>query len=413
MNQPAGKRIGRALRKNQAQRNWAGKRLELPEAKRQAHAEAGLQFNPVLRTIRGEARASKQRANREIPQWYHELGNTLDQSAQQTAASSAAANAALQKQLETAQQGSQAQQAQIAGQNADFAKLVGADPAAFAQGTQTAAAAANQRSLMGATLAAPIIQSGATQVGYLAAQKGNAARDSIYQRLQERKRGTSIRQDLQAAQREKGRAQVEAFGKLREGERNYDVQRKAFGFEKQKFGAEQKAAGAEAALKAKEAAIAQGNEERKLGQGSRKLGIEERKANSEAKHGGLTSKERREQKEGRRGAAAAVKSLYEFPHGKGSVPAKEGEGREWASWGALETALRKESEITPLEAKRAVEKLRQHVEAEGRATKPSPKPSTKRSEASSEETHQNALLPIIGSKALGAEATAPGPAASR
>lgn len=356
MNQPAGKRIGRALRRNQAQQNWAGKRLALPEAKRQAHAEAGLQFNPVLRSIRGEARASHQREH-EIPKLYGQLQGTLNESTQQTAAASAAANAALQKQLESGQQASAAQQAQLAAQGASLANLTGADPNAFAQSAQTQAAAANQRALASTTLAAPILQSGASQVGYLAAQKGNAARDSIYQRLQERKRGTSIRQDLQAAQREKGRAQVEAFGKLREGERNYDVQRKAFGFEKQKFGAEQKAAAAEAAQKAREAAIAQSNEERKLGQGSRKLHIEERKANSEAKHGGLTTKERRERKEGRRGAMAAAKGLFESGQTSG-----EEIGKPWPSWGALERAVRAEAEITPLEAKRAVATLRQHVE---------------------------------------------------
>jgi len=359
MKQPKGKRIGRALRRQhreQRQRNWAGEPLELSKAKRQAHAEAGLQFNPLLRNIRAEGRASNQRVQ-DIGNWYGQLGQTMAQGEQQSAASSAAANAAMQKQLETSQAGDLANQAAIAGQNAEFAKLTGANPTAFAPSVQQAAAAAGQRAAAQNTLAMPIIASGVSQAGFLAAQKGNAARDSIYQRLQERKRGAKIRQDLRATQREKGGAQVEALGKLREGERNYRVQQEAFGQGKKEFSAGQKTARQEALQKQREAELDQANKERELGIDEAELGNETFKTHHPgAGKGGLTPTQRRTRKEAHESATAATWRTVKA-NGIPKTP------QEWAG---LEAIVAKEDGVSAAEARAAVARIRQKLEKQQR-----------------------------------------------
>jgi len=329
-------RIGRALR----QQNWAGEPLTLPKAKRQAHAEAGLRFNPLRESIRAEGRASHQR-EKDIGNWYGQLEQTMAQGEQQSAAAAAAARAGLQKQMETAQAGSQANQAAIAGQNADFAKLVGANPAAFAPSAQQSAAAASQRDLAQVALSAPIIASGANQAAFLAAQKGNAGRDSIYQRLQENKRGRKIKEDLRRVKGEMGLAQVEGLGKLREGERNYHIQQQAFGQKGRQFAAEQ------------------GLERQKLGQEARseafdrsykeqKLRNEGRKINREGKGGGLTPSQRRTRKESRESAGAATWRTIKA-NGVPKTP------QEWAG---LETIVAKEDGVNASQARAAVKRIR-------------------------------------------------------
>lgn len=330
----------------QRQQDWAGEPLTLPKAKRQSHAEAGLRFDPLLRNIRAEMRASHQR-EQDIGNWYGQLQQTMAQGEQQSAAAAAAARAGLQKQLETAQAGSQANQAAIAGQNADFAKLVGANPAAFAPSANQAAAAASQRDLAQVALSTPIIASGANQAAFLAAQKGNAGRDSIYQRLQESKRGRKMLQDFRSVQGEKGLAQVENLGKLREGERNYHVQQEAFGQKGKQFAAEQGLERQKLGQAASENAFDRSYKEQKLRNEGRKIG-------HEGKGGGLTPFQRHEQQRGQKSANVTARSLYAAAKHKPETPAQ---------WSAFVILVAKEAEgADQVAAKKAVEKLRRRVQ---------------------------------------------------
>jgi len=64
----------------------------------------------------------------------------------------------------------------------------------------------------------------------------------------------------------------------------------------------------------------------------------------------MTQAERNDAKEGRRNAYATAKTLFEK--------------RNWPSWGALTQRVAKESEVSPAEARVAVKKIREKVEAE-------------------------------------------------
>lgn len=349
MQQPAKQRIGRALNKNRAPGkgqkapNTFGAPLTEPEAKRTASAQAGLATNPAINSIRGEARASRQR-QAQIGQEYAGLDSQIQQGGLQDQAASAAANAALQKQLETAQHGSQAQQAQIAGGNAEFAKLVGANPTAFAQPAQTAAEAGVQRSYTQAALAAPIIQAGASQAAFNQNEAANATHEGIFQRQQEANRRQTIKQDLQKAQRAKGEAKVEDLDKLREAAERSRISRAAFNLEGKKFGAEQAAGSAEAAQQQTQQQIENAQKNRELNQEGRKIG-------NETKVGGKTPAERNEAKKGFSNAlnAAQVKIRQ---HGVPENPAE---------WAELQEAVEKGSEISPSDAARAIKKLHQKL----------------------------------------------------
>jgi hypothetical protein len=336
-------RIGHALR----QQNWAGEPLTLPKAKRLAHAEAGLRFNPLRESIRAEGRASHQREH-DIGDWYGQLQQTMAQGEQQSAAAAAAARAGLQKQLETAQAGSQANQAAIAGQNADFAKLVGANPAAFAPSAQQAAAAASQRDLAQVALSTPIIASGANQAAFLAAQKGNAGRDSIYQRMQENKRGRKIKEDLR-------HVKVESLDKLREGERNYHVQQEAFGQKNKQFAAEQGLARKKLGQEASSDAFDRSYKEQKLRNEGRKI-------NREGKGGGLTPSQRHDAQRGQKSANVTARSLYSAAKHKPETASE---------WNAFLILVAKEAEgADQVAARKAVAKLRHRLQRKGGADRP-------------------------------------------
>src|SRR4051794_31019775 len=200
------------------------------ELHKQAASAAQAEYDPTIRQIKGDIRASGHR-QQDIGSWYDQLGSQINQSAAATAAATAAANAAMAAQVNGAAQSSQANQAAIAGQNADFAKLTGADPSAFAQTTQQGAAAAQQRQLMGAALSAPIAAAGANQTAFLGNQANSARSDEIYQHLQERKRTQSMKQDLGAARKERASKVVANLGEMRQQVFDNRLKKQAFGLE--------------------------------------------------------------------------------------------------------------------------------------------------------------------------------------
>jgi hypothetical protein len=329
---------------------WLGEPMTKPEARHMAGANARAEYNPTIRQIKGQIRGSGQR-QQDISGWYNGLTNQINQSAGETANASAAAQAAMQAQMEAAAKSAQGNQAAIAGQNADFAKLVGADPAAFAPGAQTQAAAANQRQLMSAALAAPIAAAGANQVGYFGAQGVNARRDEIAQHLAERKRTLSMKQDLSAARKERGQKAVANFGELRQNEIDNSLKRKAFGLEKK-----QTAIGN--AQKSRELSVAQSKEAREVAENAeenRRKNEAQRNENvktkREGKKGGKTQSERNEVKAGKENALATVHSFVQA-HGLPKSSAAKAE---------LEREVAKESEVSPAEAAWAVNRyLKRH-----------------------------------------------------
>lgn len=327
---------------------YVGAPMTEREAMHVAHSEANVAYNPLREKIRGEERGSHQREH-ELGSFYGQLSNQIGQAGLTAENAQKAASAALQSQLTSAAQASQANQAQIAGGNAEFAKLVGANPAAFAPGTQQAAAAAQQRQLMGVNLSAPVIEGAANQVGYLAGQGVNARHEGIFQRLQEARRGRTIRQDLEKLKREKGAATVEDLNKLREAERNFKVQQEAFGQKQHEFNVGQQSAAAEARQKAAEFAAQQGQQGVENQQKNRELNQEGYKihhpgsSSSSSSGGGMTP-------EDRSNALAAARAFI-GAHGWPKNPAARAE---------LVEKVGDKGEVSPAAAAWAVHRLLQH-----------------------------------------------------
>jgi len=314
------------------------------EAKRTAAAEAGLATNPLISSIRGEERASRQR-QRQIGEWYGQLNQQIGQDAAEASAASATANSALQKQLETANQGSLASQAQIGAQQGEFAKLVGAAPTAFTPTDQEGAAAGTQRAYAQAALSAPIIQAGASQGAFLRNQAANATHEGIFQRQQEANRRQNIKQDLQKAQQAKGEARVEDFNKLKEAAQKGETEKEAFGLKNKEFNTAQATAAQQAKIEAEERA--EGKTQREIENRWKQRELNENKAAHE-NGGGLTPDEKATRHEAWTNAWHAAVALYEK--------------KQWKNWGELQRALEKESEVSPTQAARAVAVIRKRYE---------------------------------------------------
>lgn len=319
----------------------------------QSRRATAVEYGPLDRTLGSEIRGSRRR-EQEIGDWFGQLGSSIDQSAQQTDASYGQANAAMLANIEAAQKAAQANQAQIAGGNADFAALTGADPTAFAQGTQEAAAAASQRGLTQAMLAAPIAQAGASQAAHLRNLGLNAGREAIHQRGLEGKRRQKIKQELLAARRERGQKTVERFGEIRDKEADRALERwkvnKAFPLEQ-----------AEMAQNARDDEFDNNldlaEEERLRREEARKQAEFGHEKKQDKKGGGLTPSERNAKRSKWNNARAAALTLYRT---------KEWGSKERDGWEALTKAVMREAEVAPAMARAAVNRLRKRVEQQAK-----------------------------------------------
>lgn len=301
-----------------------------PSTKKELHNQAAggvrSEYGPTERSTAAQIRASGQR-QKDIGGWYGQLGDQQNQAATATDASYAAANAAMQANLNAAAQASQTQQGQIAGQSADFAKLTGADPSAFAPGVQQRASAADQRSIASAALAAPIAQAGGAQAAFQRNVGTNARQEGIHQRLTEGKRQTKIKEDLKALRKERGGKVASAYGEALDREKDRQLERwktnKAFPLEK--------------------AGMAQ--DERQFQQTQAQDQRENQEDNAPDPGGGSDSGGGRE---GRRNAMDA---------GRGFIQAN-GVPKSPREWAGLQVILENKGEISPSEAAYAVKKLK-------------------------------------------------------
>jgi hypothetical protein len=306
--------------------------LTAGDARRQAGADARAEYGPAIRGKKGEIGGSLHR-EKQIGEWFGGLEERIGQTAQATDASYAQANNALLAHAKAAADAAQASQGQIAQNNLDLTKLTGADPSLTTPALAEGAAAAGQRAITNQALAAPIAQAGASQASYLRNTGLNARREGIEQRGLQGSRRQKLKEDLTALRNERAQKAVGNFREIKGEERKYDVEKKAFGLE-----------GKEAQADAAEAAADQRLEEEKLQETQRHNRATE--ANDEGDGGGGGGEKKQEWNN----AKSATRTLYE--------------SKEWKSWGALIRAVQKEPEVNPAMARRAVERLRKHVEAE-------------------------------------------------
>jgi hypothetical protein len=333
------------------------------KAKRTARAQANVAYKPVLRGLKSEVAGSRKREG-ELKDWYGGLTAQNAAAQQSAAASSSAQESALTQRLANASASDSANLQDLASKNEATAKLLGGptNSRGLAEAAAGNTAVAQQR----VALTSPLTAERASYQNYLGQRGISATERGMEARKAETSRRRKIKEDLRAGKKERGQAVVANLEKQREGARDYAIQKQAFGQKGKELSQSAKEGALDRRLKAREGAanrsideaqLGQGqqkirNEERKIRQGNRKLRRESKEAKQERGKGGVNRK-----------AIAAARNQYE-------AGTKDAEGNHtgWNSWGELATAVAKESEVTPAEARAAVNRIKQRVEAKKRKT---------------------------------------------
>lgn len=359
------RQLGRETRERKSQERFIASPTA-QKAKRTARAQANVVYKPVLRGLRSEVAGSNKREG-ELKDWYGGL-TAQNQAAQQSAATSAAGQeAALTQRLANASATDSSALGAQAAQNAELAKQLDGptNTAGQAEAAKSAQAVAQQR----VALTSPLGAERASYQNYLGQRGISATERGIEARKSETSRRRKIKEDLRAGKKEGGQAVVANLEKLREGARDYAIQKQAFGQKGKELAVGSKEAAIERAQKARENAASRGIS--KYSAESTRISAEasQRNAASTAKKLKRESREKKEKQEhSRKGgvnrkAIAAARNQYE-------AGTKDAEGNHtgWNSWGELATAVAKESEVTPAEARAAVNRIKQKVEAKKRKT---------------------------------------------
>lgn len=358
--------IKRQLRRETREQKGRERFIENPTPKKARHiagAEANKEYKPILRGLRSEVAGSKKREG-ELGSWYGGLASQIGQAQQSAAASSAAQEKALTERLAQAgAQDSSALQAQ-ASKNAELAKLLGgptntAGQAEAAKGTQ---ALAQQR----VSLTSPVSAERANYQNYLGGRQTSAIERGIEARKAETSRRRKIKEDLRAGKKERGQAVVSNLEKLREGARDYAIQKQAFGQKGKELAVSSREAAIERAQKARENAADRRISSRNAATSERNAATSERSQHNtarhyreEGKHSGLTPTQRRDRKESNQDAGAAVRRTVKA----NGVPKT---AQEWAG---LEAIVAKESGVG---AKRAAEAVRRYKKRTQSRNRPQP-----------------------------------------
>lgn len=356
--------INRQLKRETRERKSQARFIESPTVKKARHiagAEANKEYKPVLRGLKSEVAGSRKREG-ELKDWYGGL-TAQNAAAQQSAATASnSAEQALTQRLANASASDSANLQDLASKNEATAKLLGGptNSRGLAEAAAGNTAVAQQR----VALTSPLTAERVSNQSYLAQRGISATERGIEARKAETSRRRKIKEDLRAGKKERGQAVVSNLEKLREGARDYAIQKQAFGQKGKELGQSAREGALDRRLKAREGAanrsideaqLGQGqqkirNEERKIRQGNRKLRRESRESKQEQGKGGVNRK-----------AIAAARNQYE-------AGTKDAEGNHtgWNSWGELATAVAKESEVTPAEARAAVNRIKAKVEAKKR-----------------------------------------------
>jgi hypothetical protein len=326
--------------------------LTYKEIRKQTRAATNLKFRPLERKEGAELRASNRRVH-EVGDWWNNYLDQINQGRSETQAAYSAADAASQAQMGQASAIDNANTQRLSEEAAKSAALRGAAPS-NAPAEREAAAQAARNYLAGAE-SNTTRQLGANQFGYLTDQKRIGAGQSIASRKEEQRRGQSIRQDQKATAGERGEYAASKRGELRDKAVEEMVQKRAFGLERKKTSQEAKTARLEAQVAAEERGEKRHQQGIENRQKQRELSQEDKKIRNER---GMTRSERNAAREGQHNANATAASLYKTGKGKNH--------EEWQSWEELEKFVRRESEVSPTEARKAVTRLKKKVQAEER-----------------------------------------------
>lgn len=339
------KQIARQLRQERkAQQNFV-KGLTGKRAGQIAKAQSRTEYQPIIRSIRGEARGSAKR-EKNIGDWYNQLAGQTTQNiatSQQTAAN---ANAAIDKRLADSRAGDQEALSKLATTDAATAKLLGgptnsAGLAQMAQGNS----ARNQQEI---ALTAPTTAQAANYTNYLGQRASSVKERGIEARGNESSRRKKIREDLRSAQKQKGAATVTHMQELRKGERDYQTALRAFPLEKQKLKSEAANTAFDNRISAQNAATSARNANTSEYSAHHQNSNKPTRSEQRVERNEKTEKQRTH-----KNATSSAWTLYEAGN----------DGKPWESWAALTKAVQKEEGVDPVAAKAAVARLKKKVEA--------------------------------------------------
>jgi hypothetical protein len=323
-----------------------------------ANAEAGTEYNAPIREAREQAKGSRKRQG-DLGQWYAQLAS--DYRGAQAAGASALKSVedTTSSQLAAAGGRSDAEQAQLAGQDEQFASLVGGpkDTAGLAKIAQAAQAAGAAR----VDQSKPVLSEQANFVARLGGDKAAARMKGIEARQEERDRRDKIIKELGAVRKEKGQARVANKEKIRESDRGYAAELKKLKLARREARTAEQAAAASAALaqvesarKAEQDAISNRQEQQRIGISAKNAATARRSQRATAKHytkensGGLSTAEKRSRGEHSADAMSTAKALLGI-----KVPKS---GKEWSQFEAA--LIEKLGSSYGAEAASAVAKLR-------------------------------------------------------
>lgn len=307
--------------------------------RKETRAATNLEFRPLERKIAAEGRASDQRV-KDVGGWFNEYLQEVSGLRADTANAYAQAGAQTQGMISQASAVDSANSQRLNTEESEAAALRG--QAASGAAPQREAAAQAQRNYLSSALGGSIATQGANQYAYLSDKQRIGAGQKIAARREEQKRGLGIREDQREVAKQRGDYATTYRGDLRQKERDYLIQQRAFP-QKNK----------ELALDAKEGAYDRALQERTQSETERHNRASEQNSREDNQGGGgERQEEKKENRAARKEAWSAAVSLFEK--------------RKWPSWAALETRLRKESEVTPSAARWAIQRLKKRAEKEER-----------------------------------------------
>lgn len=357
--------IKRQLHRETREQKGRERFVENPMPKKARHiagAEANKEYRPVLRGLRSEVAGSKKREG-ELGSWYGGLTSQIGQAQQNAATSSQAAETALTQRLANASASDQTALKEQASKNEALGKLLGTNQVGVSNAPSASAGAtaiAQQR----VALTSPLTAERANYQNYLGQRGVSATERGIEARKAETSRRRKIKEDLRAGKKGRGQAVVSNLEKLREGARDYAIQKQAFGQKGKELAVGSQEAAIERAQKARENAADRAVS--RFSAGSTRISAEASKKNANVSARKAKREAREAQRESAKGgvnrkAIAAARNQYE-------AGTKDAEGNHvgWNSWGELATAVAKESEVTPAEARAAVNRIKKKVEAKNK-----------------------------------------------
>lgn len=345
---------GRNVGRGSSARSYLTDPLTPKEVRRETRASTNLRFRPLERAIGADVRASQQRG-REVGDWWQNYLNTVSAGQADTQAAYDQANTTFQGQIAQNSALDSANTAKLQEEAAKSAELRGT--AVDMSGAQREVAAQAQRNYLGTAQAGALSAAGANQRGYLNEQKRIGAGQRIASGKEEQRRERSLRKDRRDVRRERGDYATTFRGELRDKERDYLIQRSAFNLDRKEAAQDAREGARDAREKAGDRRYDRQQDRVNNRQEQERIGISRKNAN-EKESSGRTPAEKRESREGQRNANATARSLFEQ--------------KKWPSWSALERAVRKESEVSPTEAHKAVARLRRETAASKQGNRGAP-----------------------------------------